>query len=74
MNSAINQIKIDSLQNVYANISLKLSEVQKELASKKLKGIPDTDISLESIIDKKKMVQHILNELKAVRTKKIVQL
>ncbi len=74
MNSAINQIKIDSLQNVYANVSLKLSEVQKELASKKLKGIPDTDISLESIIDKKKMVQHILNELKAVRTKKIVQL
>ena len=74
LNSAINQIKIDSLQNVYANISLKLSEVQKELASKKLKGIPDTDISLESIIDKKKMVQHILNELKAVRTKKIVQL
>jgi len=74
LNSAINQIKIDSLQNVYANVSLKLSEVQKELASKKLKGIPDTDISLESIIDKKKMVQHILNELKAVRTKKIVQL
>ena len=59
---------------MYANVSLKLSEVQKELASKKLKGIPDTDISLESIIDKKKMVQHILNELKAVRTKKIVQL
>ena len=50
LNSAINQIKIDSLQNVYANVSLKLSEVQKELASKKL------------------------NELKAVRTKKIVQL
>jgi len=62
------------LQNVYANVALKLSEVQKELAAKKLQGIPDTDISLESILEKKKMVQHILNELKAVKTKKIVQL
>lgn len=74
LNSAINQIKIDSLQNVYANVALKLSEVQKELTSKKLQGIPDTDISLETILEKKKMVQHILNELKAVKTKKIVQL
>ena len=74
LSTAINQIKIDSLQNVYANVALKLSEVQKELAAKKLQGIPDTDISLESILEKKKMVQHILNELKAVKTKKIVQL
>lgn len=71
---AINQIKIDSLQNVYANVAVKLSEVQKELAIKKLQGIPDTDISLESIIDKKKMVQQILTELKAVKAKKIVHL
>lgn len=74
LSTAINQIKIDSLQNVYANVAVKLSEVQKELATKKLQGIPDTDISLESIIDKKHMVQQILNELKAVKAKKIVKL
>ncbi|MEO5945817.1 MAG: M56 family metallopeptidase [Chitinophagaceae bacterium] len=74
LNMAISQIRLDSLQNVYANVAMKLNEVQKELAAKKIQAIPDTDISLETILANKQKVQHILNELKAVKTKKIVRL
>lgn len=74
LNNAITQIRIDSLKTVYNNVAIKLNEVQKELATQKLVGIPDTNISLESIIEKKEMAQRILTELKAVKNKKIVRL
>ena len=56
LNNAVTQIRIDSLQNVYSTAAIRLNEVQRELASKRLEGIPDTDISLESIMRKKEMV------------------
>ncbi len=74
LNNAISQIRIDSLKNVYNNVAVNLNEVQKELATQKLVGIPDTNISLESIIEKKELVLRILSELKAVKNKKIVHL
>lgn len=74
LNNAITQIKIDSLQNVYRDVVLKLTEAQKEMHLNKLISIPDSDITLERITENKEMVQRILNELKTLRTKKIVHL
>lgn len=73
-NNAVNQIRIDSLQDIYQKIAVNLSEVQKELSSKKLHGIPDTDISIERIIDQKELIKKTLDQIQKMRTKKIVQL
>jgi hypothetical protein len=39
-----------------------------------LKGIPDSDISLKMLEEKKLEMQQALNKLKTTRTKKIVHL
>ncbi|MEI9944809.1 MAG: hypothetical protein WDN26_11370 [Chitinophagaceae bacterium] len=71
---ALAEIKIDSLRTVY-NIALSsLSGLQKELEKIDQPGIPDTDITIESIDVKKKQLQGAINKLKAVKTKKIVEL
>lgn len=74
LGNAITQIKVDSLQRVYNDVAVKLNEVQRELNARAMEGIPDSDITLELITDKKKIVQQILSELKGLRNKKIVQL
>jgi len=71
---AINQIRIDSLQRVYNDVAIKLNEIQKELNANQVTSIPDTDITLKAVEDRKRKVQQTLNTLKAVRNKKIVHL
>jgi hypothetical protein len=71
---AVNNIRIDSLQKVYSDAICKLDVAQKELFNNKLPGIPDTDITLKNIEERKQLVQKTLNRLKAVRSKKIVHL
>ena len=72
--NAINQVRIDSLQSVYNNAMAKLSDVEKELTIQKLNGIPDSDITLRVIEDKKRQAQRALNSLRTVRTRRIVHL
>lgn len=71
---AINQIRIDSLQRVYNDVAIKLNDIQKELNANQVTNIPDTDITLKAVEDRKRKVQQTLNTLKAVRNKKIVHL
>jgi septation ring formation regulator EzrA len=71
---AVNNIRIDSLQKVYNDVICKLDMTKKELSLNNLPGIPDTDITLQTIDETKQQVQKTLNRLKAVRTKKIVHL
>lgn len=71
---AVNQIRIDSLQRVYNDVAIKLNDIQKELNANQVTSIPDTDITLKAVEDRKRKVQQTLNTLKAVRTKKIVHL
>ena len=71
---AINQIRLDSIQLVYNKAISKLEGTRHELSLNNLKGIPDTDISLQEIERKKLEVERALNELKSVRKKKIVHL
>jgi hypothetical protein len=71
---ALAEIKIDSVQQVYTETLSELSSIQKELCENNLKGIPDTDISLDCIQQKQKNVQIAINKLQKVRTRKIVHL
>jgi bla regulator protein blaR1 len=71
---AVNQLRLDSIQLVYNKAINKLEGARKELSLNNMNGIPDTDITLKEIEKKKLEVQHVLNELKIVRKKKIVHL
>ena len=74
LNSALNQIRIDSLQRVYNDVAMRLNDVKKEMVEQRINSIPDTDITLKSIDDKKRNLQESLRKLKAMRGKKIVSL
>ncbi|HQU56947.1 MAG TPA: hypothetical protein PLG88_05935, partial [Chitinophagaceae bacterium] len=63
-----------SLQDVYSQLNVNLHELQKELKAKKLKGIPDTEITLQSLALKKDAVEKIMQKLASIRHKKIVDL
>ena len=67
-------IKIDSLQKVYNNVVSDLTHIQQKLAECDLNGIPDTDITIQSIDRNKEQVQKFLNKLNAVKNKKIIHL
>lgn len=74
LNYALNAIKLDSLQMVY-NIALEnLTGLQKELATTDEQGIPDTDITVRSVEEKKTQVEKVASQLRAVRTRKIIHL
>lgn len=74
LNMAINQIRADSLHRVYNEAAVKLDKVKRQLQENQLKGIPDSDISIEAIEEKKQVIRKTLDELKGIRKKKIVRL
>ena len=74
LTKAVNNIRIDSLQKVYTDVICKLDMTQQELSQNNLPGIPDSDITLKTIEERRQLVQRTLNRLKAVRNKKIVHL
>jgi len=74
LTKAVSNIRIDSLQKVYNEAICKIDDVSKELTLNQLKGIPDSDVSLKMLEEKKLEMQKALNKLKATRTKKIVHL
>ncbi|MBI3140058.1 MAG: M48 family metalloprotease [Sphingobacteriales bacterium] len=74
LNNAVNQIRIDSIQQVYNDVAVKLNLMQKELLANKICSVPDTDISLKTVEERKKKVLESMRTLKAIRNKKIVSL
>src|SRR5687767_8834551 len=74
LSKAVNNIRLDSLQKVYNHAICKLEETSTQLLRCDLKGIPDTDITIKAIEEKKLEMQRALNKLKSTRTKKIVHL
>lgn len=74
LSMAINQIRADSLHRVYNEAAVKLDNVQRQLLENQLKGIPDSDISLEAIEEKKQIIRQAVDELKGIRKKKTVRL
>lgn len=71
---ALAEIKMDSLKTVYTIALSNLSKLQTELVKTKQAGVPDSDITVESIEAKKNELQQSINKIKAVRLKKTIHL
>jgi beta-lactamase regulating signal transducer with metallopeptidase domain len=74
LNNALAEIKIDSTQKVYKLAIANMSELQKEMKENKITGIPDSDITLKSLEEKKKETISTVNKLRSIRNKKIISL
>ena len=74
INNSLAQIKLDSLQQ-QINFSLKtLINVEKALKENNINAIPDTDITLQVIIENQQKAKDQLQKLKAAQVRKIVRL
>ena len=74
INTSLAQIKLDSLQQ-QLSVSLKtLVNVEKALKENNCTAIPDTDITLQFVIENRQKAKEQLQLLKAARVKKIVRL
>ncbi len=74
LGKAVTMIRIDSLQKVYTGAAIELEKVQQQLTANDLKGIPDTDITLKEVQNKKEQLLKLSTNLRAIRSKKIIQL
>ncbi len=74
LNKAINNIKLDSMRQVYSDAMVKLSSLEKELTIKGLKGIPDSDITLEGLQKKIAELQKARTKVQAMRNRKVINL
>lgn len=74
LSNAVNQVRMDSLQMVYNQAISKLDKVKMELAFNDMNGIPDTDVTIKEINLKRKEAQKAINNIKAIRNKKVVHL
>ena len=74
LDKALVEIKLDSLQKIYTTVISNLSSLEKELVKAGDPGIPDTDITLETVECKKKEALKAINTIKSARTRKIVHL
>lgn len=72
--NAVTNIRLDSLQHVYNKAMMNLSVVERQLSRDSLAGIPDSDITLEVIEQKKAEVSKALDQLRGIKAKKIVRL
>jgi len=75
LNAAIGDIKLDSMQKVYSTIVVELNKVECLIAKNKVENIlPDTDITLQKVQEKKQQTLNQLSKLRAARARKIVHL
>ncbi|HET6769882.1 MAG TPA: M56 family metallopeptidase, partial [Chitinophagaceae bacterium] len=74
INTSLAQIKLDSIQH-QINFNLKtLIHVEKAMKESNVCAIPDTDITLQAIMENQQKAKDQLQRLKAARVKKIVRL
>ena len=74
LDKAISAIRLDSLQKVYTDAEVQLNDLEKHFTENDQRGIPDTDITLQSIQQKKLQIQKVLDNLKALQGKNIIHL
>ncbi|RYY55864.1 MAG: M56 family metallopeptidase [Chitinophagaceae bacterium] len=74
LSNAMVQIRYDSLQQVY-NLALNsLATLEKTLDKTETKSIPDTDITLKLVKEKKSELIQATEQIKKAKAKKIIQL
>lgn len=74
LNFAVNNIRLDSLRQVYSIAMTELSGLSSEMKKQGLKGLPDSDITLDAIQKKMKDLQKARITLQAIKTKKVINL
>lgn len=74
LTQAVTLMRTDSLMKVYNDALVSLNQAQKEMQQLSIKGIPDSDISLKAVIEKKQQLQSEINRLKSNRNRKTVHL
>lgn len=72
--TAVQQVRIDSIQSVYNQALSQLEKVEATLIENDIKGIPDTEVSLKRIEQGRKDAIRALNNVRAIKAKKIVHL
>ena len=74
LDNAIYKIKLDSLQNIYTKITINLESLIESMHENKQAGIPDTDITIDNLVERNLQVQKLLNKIKGLKTRKIIHL
>lgn len=74
LSNAVTMVRMDSLQRVYADAISKIDMAKAEMAEYNQSAIPDTDITLKDLEQKREDLLKRNRYLKGVRTKKIVRL
>ncbi len=74
LGKAVSLIRLDSLKQIYNEAASNLNLVAKELNENHLTGIPDTDITLKEVNEKKEQIQKVLQSIKDVKSKTTIHL
>jgi bla regulator protein BlaR1 len=74
LGKAVSNIRLDSLQRAYTKALTDLSQLEKQLNQLDLDGIPDSDVSIQEVVEKRQDLQKAINKVKAAKSKKIVHL
>lgn len=74
LSNALVEIKLDSLEKVYTTTVNNLACLEKELLKANEPGVPDTDITLKAVDEKKKEVLKVISTIKSAKARKIVHL
>ncbi len=74
LDNEIARIRIDSLINVYSYSVAQINDALKWMKENNTSYIPDTKLQLQEIVKQKQQLQKQLDEMKAVRKKKIITL
>lgn len=71
---AMNNIRLDSLRQVYSLAMTELSTLEKEMKQQGMKGIPDSDITVERLEKKIQDLQKARTKVQAMRNKRVIDL
>lgn len=74
LHNAVTMVRLDSLQQVYTDAINRIDLARTEMAESNQSGIPDSDITLKDLEQKRKELLNMTRYLKGIRTKKIVRL
>lgn len=74
LSNAVSMVRVDSLHKVYSDAISKIDRARTEMMDNNVSGIPDSDVTLKALEQKRKDLLYINSLLKGVRTKKIIRL
>src|SRR6218665_2570725 len=74
LNIAMNNIRLDSLRQVYSLAMTQLSSLENELKLQGLKGIPDSDITVDAVQKKIEELQKARVKVQDMRDQKVITL